>query len=175
MASKNELAIAAVKDFGAEGYNAVLAALLPNFPGSPSVVAGKITIEDFAKGYILWAAKQVGHTFTDVPTKRAPKADKPEKAIGVKAKAPKLVAAVVGSLTDKPKVTDMTVEEIADKAAKRSKKKSKATGSGATPTTEGVENFDPAEARAYVDAVTDDIENFRAPSELSMEEVKALI
>lgn len=95
--------------------------------------------------------------------------------VPAKIKSPKLVAAVVGSLEDKPKITNMTVEEIADKTAKRSKKKSKATGPAATSSATGVENFDPEEARAYVDAVTDDIENFRAPSELSMEEVKALI
>lgn len=174
--SKNELAINAVKEFGAEGYETVLAVLLPVFPPSPSVTAGRMTIENFIRGYIMWAANREGITLAGATKERKVK----EKA-APKIKSPKLVAAVVGSLEDKPRITNMTVEEIADKTAKRSKKKSKATGPAANSSAPGVENFDPEEARAYVDAVTESMDNFIPPSEtdhpasLSADEVAALV
>ena len=81
---------------------------------------------------------------------------------------------------NKPKITDKTVEEIADIRAKnlqrlKSVHAKYAKGQYAEPTAPGVKDFDADEARAYVDAVTNDIDSFKSPSFLTMDDVKALV
>lgn len=73
-----------------------------------------------------------------------------------------------------------TAEEIADIRAKnlarlKSVGAKYAKGQYAEPKATGVENFDADEARAYVDAVTNDLDSFKAPSFLDMDQVKALV
>jgi len=73
-----------------------------------------------------------------------------------------------------------TAEEIADIRAKnlarlKSVGAKYAKGQYAEPTAPGVPNFDADEARAYVDAVTNDLDSFKAPSFLDMDQVKALV
>lgn len=73
-----------------------------------------------------------------------------------------------------------TAEEIADIRAKNLARlkavgKKYAKGQYAEPTATGVENFDADEAKAYVQAVTDDIDSFKSPTFLTMANVKALV
>lgn len=73
-----------------------------------------------------------------------------------------------------------TAEEIADIRAKNLARlkavgKKYAKGQYAEPTATGVENFDADEARAYVQAVTDDLDAFKSPTFLSMDDVKVLV
>jgi hypothetical protein len=73
-----------------------------------------------------------------------------------------------------------TAEEIADIRAKnlarlKSVGAKYAKGQYAEPKAPGVPNFDADEARAYVDAVTNDLDSFKAPSFLDMDQVKALV
>jgi hypothetical protein len=81
---------------------------------------------------------------------------------------------------DKPKVTDKTVEELQDirnknlarlKAVGRKYMK----GQYAEPEAAGVPNFDADEARQYVEDVTNDLESFKSPRFLNMDQVKALV
>lgn len=73
-----------------------------------------------------------------------------------------------------------TAEEIADIRAKNLARlkavgRKYAKGQYAEPQATGVENFDADEARAYVEAVTNDLESFKAPTFLNMDQVKALV
>jgi hypothetical protein len=73
-----------------------------------------------------------------------------------------------------------TAEEIADIRAKNLARlkavgRKYAKGQYAEPKATGVENFDADEARAYVDAVTNDLDSFKAPKFLNMDQVKALV
>lgn len=73
-----------------------------------------------------------------------------------------------------------TAEEIADIRAKNLARlkavgRKYAKGQYAEPTAPGVKDFDADEARAYVEAVTNDLDSFKAPSFLDMDQVKALV
>lgn len=79
----------------------------------------------------------------------------------------------VGSLKDKPKVTDKTVEELQDLKAKAKSrlKKAKAVADehparSANPTAEGVKDFDPVKALAEVAAINEDLDNMPTPDHL---------
>lgn len=81
---------------------------------------------------------------------------------------------------NKPKITDKTAEELADirnknlarlKAVGRKYMK----GQYAEPEAAGVPNFDADEARQYVEDVTNDIDSFKSPRFLNMDQVKALV
>lgn len=131
-----------------------------------------------AKSYYKWIVANGKAPGEVVKTARAPKAATPKapKAAG----KPKMIKAKPVKLTDKPKITDKTVEEIADIRAKnlarlKAVHKKYAKGQYAEPKATGVENFDADEARAYVADVTNDLDSFKAPEFLSMDDVKALV
>lgn len=108
---------------------------------------------------------------------KTPKAPKGPKLI----KVPKPRIAGDKEQAEKAKLgKTKTAEEIADIRAKNLARlkavgKKYAKGQYAEPTATGVENFDADEARAYVQAVTDDIDAFKSPSFLTMDEVKVLV
>ena len=131
-----------------------------------------IVAHDMAPGEAIASTR--GRKAKD-PSEKAVKPAKPAKA--QKIVKPKLDKSI---MKDKPKVTDKTVEEIADIRAKNLARlkavgRKYAKGQYAEPKATGVENFDADEARAYVEAVTNDIESFKAPAFLSADEVKALV
>jgi hypothetical protein len=111
---------------------------------------------------------------------KAARAAAPAKAAKA-AKGPKLVKVPKPKVQgDKPKVTDKTVEELQDirnknlarlKAVGRKYMK----GQYAEPEATGVPNFDADEARQYVEDVTNDIDSFKSPRFLNMDQVKAMV
>ena len=111
---------------------------------------------------------------------KAARAAAPAKAAKA-AKGPKLVKVPKPKVQgDKPKVTDKTVEELQDirnknlarlKAVGRKYMK----GQYAEPEAAGVPNFDADEARQYVEDVTNDLDSFKSPRFLNMDQVKALV
>lgn len=113
---------------------------------------------------------------------RAPAAAKAPKEAKTKLiKVPKPRIAGDKEQAEKAKLgKTKTAEEIADIRAKnlarlKSVGAKYAKGQYAEPKAPGVENFDADEARAYVDAVTNDLDSFKAPSFLDMDQVKALV
>lgn len=149
-------------------------------------VPGKPLIESDVRSTYLWAirtgkAKGVGKTAG--ATRRAPVTRKAkDTAPKTKmVKVPKPRIAGDKEQAEKAKLgKTKTAEEIADIRAKnlarlKSVGKKYAKGQYAEPTAPGVDNFDPDEARAYVDAVTNDIDSFKSPTYLSMDDVKVLV
>lgn len=107
-------------------------------------------------------------------------ARRPGKKDGLAPKAakPKLIKAKPIKLTDKPKVTDKTVEELADIRAKNLQRlktvhKKYAKGQYAEGAS-GREHTD-EEARAEVTNLENDLDSFKAPKFLNMSDVKALV
>jgi len=103
-------------------------------------------------------------------TARAPKAPKAAK--------PKMIKAKPVKLTDKPKVTDKTVEELADIRAKNLARlkavgRKYAKGQFADGAS-GREHTD-EEARAEVSNLENELDSFKAPKFLNMSDVKALV
>jgi hypothetical protein len=130
-----------------------------------------------AKAYYTHAVKNgIANGVGATATVRTPKA----KATKAAAK-PKLIKVPKPKVQgDKPKITDKTVEEIADIRAKNLARlkavgRKYMKGQYAEPEAPGVKDFDPDEARAYVEAVTNDLDSFKAPSFLDMDQVKALV
>jgi len=83
-------------------------------------------------------------------------------------------------LTDKPKITDKTVEEIADIRAKnlarlKAVHKKYAKGQYAEGKEGGFTQEQVDAAVKYVADVTSDLDSFKAPEFLSMDDVKALV
>jgi hypothetical protein len=109
----------------------------------------------------------------------APKAPKSSKPKLIKVPKPR----IAGDKEQAEKAAlgkTKTAEEIADIRAKNLARlkavgRKYAKGQYAEPKATGVENFDADEARAYVEAVTNDLESFKAPTFLNMAEVKALV
>ena len=141
-----------------------------------SGIAGKVCDLKRAKAYYTHAVKNGianGVGATTVTRARKAAAPKATKTKMIKVPKPKVQG-------DKPKITDKTVEEIADIRAKNLARlkavgQKYAKGQYAEPKATGVDNFDPDEARAYVDAVTNDLDSFKAPAFLTMDAVKALV
>lgn len=108
---------------------------------------------------------------------RAPAAAKAPKA----AKGPKLVKVPKPKVQgDKPKITDKTVEEIADIRAKNLARlkavgQKYAKGQYAEGRSGGFTKAQAQEARDYVDAVSNDLDSFKAPTFLTMDQVKAIV
>jgi len=103
----------------------------------------------------------------------APKVAKTAKPKLIKVPKPKVQG-------DKPKVTDKTVEEIADIRAKNLARlkavgQKYAKGQYAEGRAGGFTKKQAQEARDYVAAVNDDLESFKSPTFLSMDEVKVLV
>ena len=95
-----------------------------------------------------------------------------------KATKPKLIKAKPIKLTDKPKVTDKTVEELADIRAKNLQRlktvhKKYAKGQYADGAS-GREHTD-EEARAEVTNLENELDSFKAPKFLNMSDVRALV
>lgn len=139
------------------------------------LIAAQIDVtEANAKSYYKWIMANV---FGQAVAK-TPRATKTVKEVKTKTKMIKVPKPKVQG--NKPKITDKTVEEINDIRAKnlqrlKSVHQKYAKGQYAEPTAPGVKDFDADEARAYVDAVTNDIDSFKSPSFLNMDEVKALV
>ena len=141
-------------------------------------VPGKELIESDVRGTYLWAirtgkAKGVG---------KPAGATRAKSAKAPKEKAPKLIKPKLDKsiLKDRKPITDKTAEEIADIRNKNLARlkavgKKYAKGQTAVSTATGVPNFDADEAKAYVQAVTDDIDSFKSPTFLTMANVKALV
>ena len=146
------------------------------------LIAAQIDVtEANAKSYYKWIMANV---FGQAVAK-APRAAKTEKA--AKTAKPKLIKVpkprVAGDKEQAAKAKlgqTKTAEEIADIRAKnlqrlKSVHAKYAKGQYAEPTAPGVKDFDADEARAYVEAVTNDLDSFKAPSFLDMDQVKALV
>ena len=86
------------------------------------------------------------------------------------AKADKAIAKVEKSAVE---VADIKAKNLAKLREVSSKHKK--YNQMARPEGEGVENFDADEARAYVDSVYADLDNFKAPAKLTRDEVKYLV
>lgn len=149
-------------------------------------VPGKALNESDVRSTYLWAirtgkAKGIGKT-AGAPRKpsvtRVAK-EKVTKSKLVKVPKPRIAGDKEQAARAKLGKTK-TVEEIADIRAKNLARlkavgKKYAKGQYAEPDAPGVDNFDADEARAYVEAVTNDIDSFKSPSYLSMDEVKVLV
>ena len=142
------------------------------------LIADKIGVtEANAKSYYKWIVangKGPGVVVKDV---RAPKAAAKPKT----PKAPKLIKPKLDTsvLKDKKKVTDKTVEELADIRAKnlerlRAVGRKYAKGRTAENIRSGVEHTD-EEARAEVENLENSLDSFKAPKFLNMSDVKALV
>ena len=133
-----------------------------------------------AKSYYKWIVtngKAPGEVTASARGRKAgtsaTKAPKAAKSKVVKVPKPKVQG-------DKPKVTDKTVEEIADIRAKNLARlkavgKKYAKGQYAEGKSGGFNPNEAEAARAYVEAVTNDIDSFKAPAFLSSDDVKALV
>ena len=142
------------------------------------LIAAEISVtEANAKSYYKWI---VAHNMA--PGEVTKTARTPKAARSGAPKAPKLIKPKIDKsiMKDKKPITDKTVEELADIRAKnlarlRAVGAKYMKGQVAEPEAPGVENFDPDEARAYVEAVTNDLDSFKSPKFLSMDDVKVLV
>ena len=149
------------------------------------LIAAQIDVtEANAKSYYKWIMANVfGQAVAKAP--RAAKTTEIDRK--TKTAKPKLIKVpkprVAGDKEQAAKAKlgqTKTAEEIADIRAKnlqrlKSVHAKYAKGQYAEPTAPGVKDFDPDEARAYVEAVTNDLDSFKAPSFLDMDQVKALV
>ena len=142
-----------------------------------SGIAGKVCDLKRAKAYYTHAVKNgiangVGATTV---TRRPGKKD----GLGPKAAKPKLIKVPKPKVQgDKPKITDKTVEEIADIRAKNLAKlkavgRKYAKGQYAEGAS-GREHTD-EEARAEVSNLEHELDSFKAPKFLNMSDVRALV
>ena len=145
------------------------------------LIAAEISVtEANAKSYYKWI---VAHNMAPGEVTKTARAPKAARSGEPKApKAPKLIKPKIDKsiMKDKKPITDKTVEELADIRAKnlarlRAVGAKYLKGQYAEPEATGVENFDPDEARAYVEAVTNDLDSFKSPKFLSMDDVKVLV
>ena len=100
-----------------------------------------------------------------------------EKVLGKKL-AKKLIKAKPIKLTDKPKITDKTVEEIADIRAKnlaRLKAVGKKYAKGQYAEGKSGRDHTDEEARAEVANLENELDSFKAPAFLNMNQVRALV
>ena len=109
-------------------------------------------------------------------------ARRPGKANGMEtakaARKPKLIKAKPVKLVDKPKVTDKTVEELADIRAKnlaRLKAVGKKYAKGQYAEGKSGREHTDEEARAEVTNLENELDSFKAPKFLNMSDVKALV
>jgi hypothetical protein len=143
-----------------------------------ALIAKQIDVtEANAKSYYKWIVANGKAPGAVEKTARAAKSATPKAP---KAKAPKIIKAKPVKLTDKPKITDKTVEEIADIRAKnlarlKAVHKKYAKGQYAEGKSGGFTADQAADAQQYVADVTSDLDSFKAPEFLSMDQVKALV
>lgn len=135
------------------------------------LIAEKIGVTDAnAKSYYKWIVangKAPGLVEKTIKTTRAPRVPKTAK--------PKMIKAKPVRLTDKPKVTDKTVEELADIRAKNLARL-KAVGRKYQKGQYAEPRFsdEPFDANA-VPNLEAELESFEAPKFLNMNQVKALV
>ena len=134
-----------------------------------TLIAKKIDVtEANAKSYYKWIVANGKAPGEVVKTARAPKAPKAAKT----PKAPKLVK------VPKPKITDKTVEEIADIRAKnlaRLKAVGRKYAKGQYAEGRSGREHTDEEARAEVQNLENELDSFKAPKFLNMSDVKALV
>ena len=129
-----------------------------------------------AKSYYRWiVANGRAPGLVEKTTKAAPKAPK-----AAKESKPKLIKPKPVFLEDKPKVTDKTVEELADIRAKNLARlkavgKKYLKGQYADGRIGGFTAEEAMAAKEYVESVTNDIDSFKSPEYLDMDQVKALV
>jgi len=106
----------------------------------------------------------------------------PKVKAAPKAKAPKLIKPKLdmSGVKDRKPIKDKTAEELQDIRNKNLARlkavgRKYAKGQIAEPEATGVPNFDPDEARQYVEDVTNDLDSFKSPRFLNMDQVKALV
>lgn len=180
--SKRDTVIRIMNENPTKSRAEVIAILVPmlDYPASVKDEKGK---EAFIVGYYNYGLKNGAPGEKVVSARGGRKAsDKPkaEKAPKVqKAKVQKVPAPRIAGDKEKPMVTDKTVEELQDiknknlarlKAVGRKYYANQANGASG--------GFTPAEAKKakdYVQAVTDDLDSFKAPAFLSKDEVTALV
>lgn len=141
------------------------------------LIAERIGVtEANAKSYYRWIVQHGMAPGSVEKSARAPKAEKAPKAA-----KPKLVKVPKPKVQgDKPLVTDKTVEELADIRAKNLARlkavgQKYAKGQYAEGRSGGFTKAQAAAAVQYVQDVTDDIDSFKAPTFLNMDQVKALV
>ena len=146
------------------------------------LIAERIGVtEGNAKSYYKWIVQHGMAPGEVVKSTRAAKAKAEPKAKSEKTAKPKLVKVPKPKVQgDKPLVKDKTVEEINDIRAKNLARL-KAVGAKyqkgqyAEGKVGGFTKKQAQEAREYVAAVNDDLESFKSPTFLSMDEVKVLV
>lgn len=171
-----------VKILEKDNHTDISFVMLPQPMGEVEAIAYLKTLPEFDTDVAREAfanyeggVRKAGREGGAAPKVKAPKAPKAPKAAKVKVQK-----AVVGSLTDKPKITGLTVEEIEDIKAKNLallKKVGKKFQKGqyAEGKEGGFSEAEKAEALNYVQAVTEDLDSFKVPESLTMDEVKSLI
>lgn len=147
-----------------------------------TLIAERIGVtEANAKSYYKWIVQHGMAPGEIVKSTRAAKAKAEPKAKSVKTAKPKLVRVPKPKVQgDKPLVTDKTVEEINDIRAKNLQRlkavgQKYARGQYAEGRAGGFTKKQAQDAIDYVQAVTDDIDSFKSPTFLSLDEVKVLV
>lgn len=143
------------------------------------LIADRIGVtEGNAKSYYKWIVQHGMAPGEVVKTARAKAEPKAKAAKTAKVKLVKVPKPKVQG--DKPLVKDKTVEEIADIRAKNLARlkavgQKYAKGQYAEGKAGGFTKKQAQEAREYVAAVNDDLDSFKSPTFLSMDEVKVLV
>lgn len=172
MATKTEIVIRIMKDNIGKPMADVLPLLMTEFGW---------TEKNARAAYALRVKADPSLGALEMKTRAPATAKAPKEAKTKLIKVPKPRIAGDKEQAEKAKLgKTKTAEEIADIRAKnlarlKSVGAKYAKGQYAEPKAPGVENFDADEARAYVDAVTNDLDSFKAPSFLDMDQVKALV
>ena len=137
------------------------------------LIAEKIGVtEANAKSYYRWIVANGKAPGVVEKTARAKSTKEP------KAAKPKLIKAKPVKLADKPKITDKTVEEIADIRAKnlaRLKAVGKKYAKGQYAEGKSGREHTDEEARAEVANLENELDSFKAPAFLNMNQVRALV
>ena len=137
------------------------------------IIADRIGVtEANAKSYYRWIVANGKAPGTVEKTARAKSTKEP------KAAKPKLIKAKPIKLADKPKITDKTVEEIADIRAKnlaRLKAVGRKYAKGQYADGRSGREHTDEEARAEVTNLENELDSFKAPKFLNMADVKALV
>ncbi len=172
MATKTEIVIRIMKDNIGKPIADVLPLLMTEFGW---------TEKNARAAYALRVKADPSLGSLEMKTRAPAAAKAPKEAKTKLIKVPKPRIAGDKEQAEKAKLgKTKTAEEIADIRAKnlarlKSVGAKYAKGQYAEPKAPGVPNFDADEARAYVDAVTNDLDSFKAPSFLDMDQVKALV
>jgi len=152
----------------------VVAILVQLLPEPPRVREGKVTKEKWVSSYYNWGLGKGAPGEKAEKAARAPKAAKTPKAT-----KPKLIKVPKPKVQgDKPKITDKTVEEIADIRAKnlaRLKAVGRKYAKGQYAEGRSGRDHTDEEARAEVANLEHELDSFRAPKFLNLSDVKALV